>query len=53
MANSGGNANNGLNDGGFYLNLNNAAANLNANISTHVCLLKKGFDRRTHNRTSR
>jgi hypothetical protein len=35
VANSGGNANNGTNDGAFYLNVNNAATNLNRNITRH------------------
>lgn len=34
----GGNANNGLNTGSFYWNLNNAASNRNRNIGTHVML---------------
>ena len=34
-----GNANNGVNAGTFYWNLNNTSSNLNQNIGTHVGLL--------------
>ena len=38
VANSGGNADNGVYDGGFYLYLNNASANSNSNIRRQLCL---------------
>ena len=40
VVNSGGNANNGTNDGAFYLNANNVLANVNRNISGRLCLFE-------------
>ena len=39
VTNVSGNANNGANDGCFYLNCNNASSNLNRNIATQLCLI--------------
>ena len=35
------NANNGTNDGAFYLNANNALANVNQNISRQLMFIQK------------
>ena len=37
---SGGNANNGTNDGAFYLNVNNVLANVNRNISERLMFIQ-------------
>ena len=34
----GGNANNSVNTGTFYMNANNTSSNANRNISSHLCL---------------
>ena len=39
VVNSGGNANNGTNDGAFYLNANNALANVNQNYGSHLMFI--------------
>jgi len=47
VVNSGGNANNTTNDGAFYLNANNALANVNRNISRRLCLFKMFLNKST------
>ena len=54
VAISGSNANNGTNDGAFYLNVNNVLTNVNRNIRSQLMFIQSSFKiKSTHNRTAR